>query len=272
MKLHTESQSFSCKLFSVIRSFWSTSIAVELEYRLNIFIEIISVIGNLAGSLFLLSIFYQSGSNLGGWSYYESVIVLGVYMLLEGFTNSFLIPNLSRIVRHVQNGTLDFVLLKPIDPQLWLSLRFFSPWGLPSFVVGLGLILLGLINSGSIITISTVLISITLLISSILILYSLWFLLATTSIWFVKVWNSTEVLRSVLVAGRYPISAFPAGMRTIFTFIIPIAFLTTIPAEVMLGRSSNYLLLVSILVTSIFFFISRKFWKFALKYYTSASS
>ena len=40
--------------------------------------------------------------------------------------------------------------------------------------------------------------------SSIIILYSLWFLISTTSIWFVRVWNANEVLRSILVTGRYP--------------------------------------------------------------------
>jgi ABC-2 type transport system permease protein len=111
-----------------------------------------------------------------------------------------------------------------------------------------------------------------LLLCSALILYSLWFVLAATSIWFVKVWNATEVLRSALVAGRYPISAYPAALRTFFTVVLPVAFLTTVPAEAILGTGSARWLLASLLVAAAALAFSRWFWGFALRFYTSASS
>ncbi len=256
----------------IVSSFWASSIASELEYRFNIIIEILSVIGNLAGSLFTLSLFYGPNNNLGGWNWYSSIVILGIYTFLEGFTTTFLQPNLSRIVRHVQNGTLDFVLLKPVDSQLWLSLRIFSPWGIPTMLSGLILISFGLNFSNSEISIKIILISSLMLISSLLILYSLWFLIASTSIWFVRVWNANEVLRSTLVAGRYPITAYPDSLRKVFTFIVPIAFLTTFPAEAMLNLLSLKYILFSLLISLSFLYITTKFWNYALRFYTSASS
>jgi ABC-2 type transport system permease protein len=38
-------------------------------------------------------------------------------------------------------------------------------------------------------------------------------------------------------AGRFPMVAYPAAYRFFFTFVVPVAFLTTVPAEAMLGRS-----------------------------------
>ena len=242
------------KTFDVLIQFFKTSLATELEYKLNAYVEVLSVIGNLFGSIFLLSIFFSSGNTLGGWTFNSSLVVLGMYTLLEALTTSLLQPNLSRIVRDVQNGTLDFVLLKPFDSQLWLSLRVFSPWGIPSFIAGFMLLSIGIIGSGVTITPFGLLIAILMIISSFFILYSIWFILATTTIWFVKVWNSTEVLRSVLVAGRYPITAYPYHLRTIFTFIIPIAFLTSVPAEALLGISSTTMVLYSLFIATIFFY------------------
>ncbi len=233
-----ESQNKWTHTLRILSSFWISSIASEFEYRFNILIEFISVIGNLFGSLFTLSLFYSIDTDLGGWSWETSIIILGVYTFLEGFTIMFLAPNLSRIVRHVQNGTLDFVLLKPVDSQLWLSLRIFSPWGIPSIFAGTFLMIFGLFLSRVSFSILNLFISITILGTSLLILYSLWFLIATTSIWFVRVWNANEVLRSTLVAGRYPIAAYPEQIRFLFTFVLPIAFLTTVPAETMLRISS----------------------------------
>jgi ABC-type uncharacterized transport system permease subunit len=70
--------------------------------------------------------------------------------------------------------------------------------------------------------------------------------LATTAIWFVKTWNATEVLRAALSAGRYPVSAFPPTLRLLFTLVLPVAFLTTVPAEILLGRSSGAWMLASL--------------------------
>jgi ABC-2 type transport system permease protein len=111
-----------------------------------------------------------------------------------------------------------------------------------------------------------------LLASSAVILYSLWFMLAALSIWFVKVWNATEVLRYVLVAGRYPVSAYPAGLRSLFTLVLPVAFLTTVPAEAILGRVSGDWAFASLGVAAAALGLSRWFWQYALRYYTSASS
>jgi ABC-2 type transport system permease protein len=172
----------------------------------------------------------------------------------------------------VREGTLDFVLLKPIDSQFSLSARTFSPWGLPGIAAGLGLIVVPAARAGATPTPAMISAAALLLLASTLILYSLWFVLAATSIWFVKVWNATEVLRSTLVAGRYPVSAYPAGLRVFFTFVLPVAFLTTVPAEAILGRASSPWLLGSLVVALLSLLGSRWFWRFALRYYTSASS
>lgn len=199
-------------------------------------------------------------------------MVLGVYTLLEGITSTLLQPNLSTIVAHVRTGSLDFVLLKPIDSQFWLSARTFSPWGLPGIALGAGLIGYAAWKAGATPAPLTLLGAALMLVASLMILYSLWFVLAASSIWFVKIWNATEVLRSVLVAGRFPVSAFPAGLRAFFTFIVPVAFLTTVPAEAILGRASGPWLLAGGAVAIASVVASRWFWNFALRFYTSASS
>ena len=172
----------------------------------------------------------------------------------------------------MQNGTLDFVLLKPIDSQFWLSTRSFSPWGLPGVIAGLALIGWALVQNGQALSAGGAALAVALLVAGGLILYSLWFLLAGLSIWFVKVWNATEVLRYVLVAGRYPVSAYPAGLRTLFTLVLPVAFLTTVPAEAILGRVSASWALASLGVAAAALGLSRWFWQCALRCYTSASS
>jgi ABC-2 type transport system permease protein len=164
------------------------------------------------------------------------------------------------------------VLLKPIDSQFWLSLRSFSPAGLPEFLMGLGLMIWAARADQGGPMPHLVLATAVVLVAAGATLYALWFVLATTSIWFVKTWNATEVLRAALSAGRYPVSAFPPLVRLLFTMVLPVAFLTTVPAETLLGRSSGSWIVASLGVAIVALAISRGFWRLALRYYTSASS
>ena len=135
-----------------------------------------------------------------------------------------------------------------------------------------GIVFWAAIQSGSTFSIYSLFVFIISLLIGFIILYSVWFLIAASSIWFVKTWNATEVLRALLAAGRYPISAYPGVLRFIFTLILPVPFLTTFPSEAILGYLKYNILFFGLILSSLFFIFSRHFWRFALKHYTSASS
>jgi ABC-2 type transport system permease protein len=258
------------RYFKLIKLFWSTAIAAELEYRFNFLLAVLSSLGNLAGSLFGLFLFYRTGYTFPGWSWEEALIVLGLFTVLTGFSSTFLSPNLNRIVRHVQQGTLDFVLLKPISSQFWLSTHTVSPWGLPNIAFGLAII--GYAGQRLGLGIHNYLLSLLPLGFGLAILYSLWFMLGAMSIWFVKIYNVTEVLRGLMDAGRYPMVGYPVAYRWFFTFVVPVAFLTTVPAETLLGRVDIGWILAAGGLAIALLFATNAFWRFALRFYTSASS
>lgn len=258
------------RYWRVLRLFWSTAIAAELEYQLNFAIAALSSVGNLAGSLFGLFLFYRTGYSFQGWSWEEAIVVMGTFTLLQGISATLLVPNLNRIVQLVQQGTLDFVLLKPIGTQFWLSTRLISPWGLPDLIFGCALI--GYAGARLDLHPANYLLALVPLLFGCISLYSLWFVLGATSIWFVKIYNVTEVLRGLLEAGRFPIAAYPSLYRVFFTFIVPVAFLTTVPAAAVLGRSQLPWIVGSGAIALVLFVASTQFWRYARRFYTSASS
>ncbi|MEL6491654.1 MAG: ABC transporter permease [Cyanobacteria bacterium J06555_13] len=254
----------------VLKLFWQVAIAAELEYRINFVVALVTSLGGLVGSLFGLFLFYRTDYAFPGWSWSEALLVLGIFTILQGAAAVFLVPNLNKIVSYVQEGTLDFVLLKPISSQFWLSSHTVSPWGAPDLIFGLAIVFyaghqlgFGALNYLALLPPLTL---------GLISLYSIWFILGATSIWFVKIYNVTEVLRSLLEAGRFPIEGYPAIYRIFFTFIVPVTFLTTVPARTMLGRSDPGWLLGSALLAAGLFQCSKWFWRFALRFYTSASS
>ncbi|WP_198016808.1 ABC transporter permease [Rubidibacter lacunae] len=254
----------------VLRLFWSSSIAAELEYPLNFAIAALSSVVGLAGSIFGLFLFYRTGYNFENWRWEEALLVMSAFTLMQGISATLLVPNLNRIFEQVQQGTLDFVLLKPIGSQFWLSARVVSPWGLPDVIFGFAIAA----YAGSRLDLnwSDYLFGLLPLIFGVVSLYSLWFVLGTTCIWFTKINNATEVLRGLLEAGRFPISAYPGIYRVFFTFVVPVAFLTTVPVETVLGRSQTIWVAGAGFLAAALLCFSAKFWRFALRFYTSASS
>lgn len=255
----------------LLRMFVSTSLSAEMEYRANFTFSVLSSAMNLGASVFTVRLFFSHGTSLGGWSWPAALVVLGAFTILSGLSQSVLQPNLNKLVEQVREGTLDFVLLKPVDAQLWLSARRFSPWGIPDALLGTALIVYGSLEVAP--SLAAWLALFASLACSSLILYSLWFIMATTTIWFVQIHNVTEVLRGLLDAGRFPIDAFPPGAyRFVFTFVIPVAFMTSVPARVVLGEAVSSHLAGAMVFGAALFAISRAFFRFALRYYTSASS
>lgn len=204
------------RYLQILKLFWGAAIAAELEYRFNFLIATISSLGNLLGSLFGLFLFYRTDYKFENWNWEEALIVLAIFTILQGISAIFLIPNLNRIVEQVQEGTLDFVLLKPISSQFWLSTRTVSPWGIPDIIFGI--LLLGYAGSKLSLGIDNYLLSLVPFVCGIITLYSLWFILGSTSIWFVKIYNVTEVLKGLLEAGRYPMAAYPNAYRFFLLF------------------------------------------------------
>ncbi len=260
------------KYLKVYKNFLHTSLASELEYKTNILIDLITAILSLIGSIFLLSIFFQNDSSIGGWEFDQALIIQGIYTILNGITNTWFNPNLTEIVKYIREGTLDFVLIKPIDSQFFISLKKINPSGFLEIILGFFLLSYCVRINQINLNLNFLTLCLITIICSICILYSLWFFISTTTIWFVKTWNATEVLRSFLYIGRFPLNSFSLSLRIFFSVFIPIAFITTIPSEVFLGISQSWKILLEFIVAMVFLFTSRKFWLFALKFYTSASS
>ncbi len=106
----------------------------------------------------------------------------------------------------------------------------------------------------------------------VVIFYSIFFLITTTIIWLTNVFNLEEFFDSILSVGKYPVYVFDKGLRFVFFFILPAAYISTFPIDVLRGRAGWDRIGLGIILASVFLFISNRFWHFALRHYSSASS
>jgi ABC-2 type transport system permease protein len=81
-----------------------------------------------------------------------------------------------------------------------------------------------------------------------------------------------ELFRAIWDTARFPVTAFPAVLRVALTFVMPIAFMTTVPAEALLGLASTASVVSAIGISGVMFVLSAQFWKLTIRNYSSASS
>lgn len=254
-----------------MRVFAAASVSAQLEYRANFVVSVVGAVLTSGGALFGLLVLSTDGEVVGGWSFREATVVVGLFTLVRGFIGAVLYPNLNKIAEMIRLGTMDFTLLKPIDAQFMVSTRNVNVFQVTEMLIGLGVAIWGAMGVPGV-TRGGVLLGAALVLVALAIVYAIWFMLTTTAFWFVKVENITELFNGLFRAGQFPVSAFPGWVRVLFTFVVPIAFITTVPAEAIVGRLNLASVLAAIGLAGVLLLLSRWFWSVAVRSYTSASS
>jgi ABC-2 type transport system permease protein len=243
-----------------------------LQYRGDFVLEGLVSLFWTVTALAPLFVVYRGRESVAGWSFGEALLVVGWFTLLQGVLEGAITPSLNGVVEHIRKGTLDFVLLKPADAQFLVSTTRFLPWRATNVVSGLALFVYAFHLLDRAPSVPGLFISLVLLGSSTLLLYSLWILTVSAAFFVVRVDNLTYFFQSIFDAARWPSSVFKGTLSFVFTFIIPLALMTTFPAEAMLGRLPWQSLVAAVGGSWAFAFLSRRVWLRSIGHYTSASS
>ncbi len=252
--------------------FIRNSLSLEMEYRVAMISESIIALTSAAWQLTAIWVFFVHSERLGTWKLWEATVVLGIFIFFDGFIEMFFRPNMEEIIEHIRQGTLDFILMKPVNSQFLATTRLIRFRYLGTLVTGLALVIYSLVRIHTEPHLLVILFFLLLLASGAVILYSTLLVLVTLSFWFVNVTNILELIWSVYEAGRVPVDVFPGIVRAFLTFVIPIAFITTVPAEALLGRVNPTFASLSLLMALAALGVSSAFWHYAIRHYSSASS
>jgi ABC-2 type transport system permease protein len=256
----------------IVAVFYRTSIQAEMEYRADFLARVLASLLGLLTTIGSLSIAYSYTDNLRGWTFSEAMVLLSVYYLMDGLIEMLIGPNMRQITTQVREGTLDFVLLKPLDAQFMASFRSLNIWRAASAIIGLGL---------SIYTIGRLSIGTGLLqamgfaatlAAGLAIIYSFWLFLVTLTFWFVRVDNVEQIVWQAFEAGRYPVEIYPRWLQGTLTYVIPVAFVITVPARALAGRLTGLTVVVALVLAACMLALVRLFWRVGLRNYTGASA
>jgi ABC-2 type transport system permease protein len=252
--------------------FFRVGILGELSYRANFFAHLFESVVELATALAALAVVFSHTSTLGGWRPDEIVALVGVYFLVSGAIRMVIQPRMERLIEAVHEGTLDFTLTKPEDAQLLVSIQRVEIWNVTDVGLGFGILAVALVRLRANVGVSEAAGFAAALAAGGVIVYSFWLMLATLAFWFVRVENMLQIFSSMYEAGRWPVGFYPRWLRFMLTFLIPVAFATTVPAQALAGRLTWPTLAGAYALAAVLLVLSRAFWRVGVRRYSSASS
>jgi viologen exporter family transport system permease protein len=180
--------------------------------------------------------------------------------------------SIQQFIESVRDGTLDFSLTKPEDEQLIISIHRADIWRLIDIMLGIAVLTTALIWLGEKIGGLEAGAFILMLVAGGFIVYSFFLILATLAFWFVRVENILVIFQSTFEAGRWPVSLYPAWLCYGLTFVVSVAFATTMPAEALTSRLTWKTLIGAVMLSFILLALSRIFWRVGLKHYSGTSA
>lgn len=260
------------KYLRLLKEFFRACLVEEFEYRANFIGNVLMTFFGIAMAVLTVQLFFFRTDSVGGWSFYEVLALLGIFNAIQGLIQFFLQPNMSQLVNHIRQGTLDFVLLKPVDSQFFVSFRHLVFWRLSDVLLGLGLTAFAAYQLELPPSPAEWLIFLLMLAAAIGVVYSLWMGMMIFSFWAVKVDNLSFLFTSFLETARFPVSVYRGFFRLLLTYLFPVALITTFPAQSLVGGLTWWNGLAAVAIALILLLASRFFWRFALRFYTSASS
>ena len=254
----------------VMRAFWRVNLAEEMQYRANFVTSVLGTLFWITMALLTLALFFSHTTRLGGWDFWEVVVLLGVFNTLAGVVSTVLQPGIGRLAEDVRSGQLDLMLVRPVDAQLYVSFRRLDVWRLADVAAGLALVGIALAHLGRTPSLAQVVAFLITLASAVALVYAIWVALMSLAFWFVAVENLSVLFDAVFEAARYPVTAYPGALRFLFVYLIPIAWTTTIPAATLTSRLRPITALGATATATAALTLARFIWRRALRRYTSA--
>jgi len=233
---------------------------------------IIFVFGKVVRYFFYFSFLYflvTKTNGILGFSANQALFFTATYALVDTISQ-FLFRSVYTFKQLVITGDFDLVLLKPINPL------FRSIAGGPDLMdlITIPPIILVAIYFGSLLDPSLlgVIYYMALILNALLVSMSIHIFVVSLGVITFTVDHLIMIFRDFSSMGRFPIDIYKQPLKGFLTFIIPVGLMFSIPSKALMGIVSPAGMVFSILAGLTFFTLSLKFWQFALKRYTSASS
>lgn len=260
----------------ILARFWKNSLLREMSFRGHFLVNVVSELIWIALMLVFVNVIFSKTPDIRGWSEYQYLFLMGTHMLITSFFEVLFFTNCWRISELVRSGDLDFVLVRPANAQFLLSFERMDLSPLANVPVAVALCIYALRGCGQSVTTGQVALYVVLIGGGVLILYSLLFMFAVTSVWLIRQTGLEHLWFYTVSLARYPAEIyrkFAGGtLWFVLVFVVPILMVSNLPANVMVRSFEPFMVVYVLLSGVVLLALSTVVFRFALRWYRSASS
>lgn len=257
------------KYFRIYKTFFKFNLSELSAYRGNLINSVFSSLLWGGFSIVLVILLTTRTKEVFGWSREEIFLLFGVYNIFTSTFHFLFSRSFEHFAEIIHLGKLDSVLIKPADSQFMMSFTYVNITSLLRVVLGVAFTAYVLNMMHVVPSLFEIFFTIVIMGFSIMVLYSIWYIAATCLIWWSNLSNLVGVMFQVNASFRYPQQMFSAVSPVLLYAVFPLTLVATVPTQFLIGNASlgNIFWLAFFAFT--FLAISRVFWKFALRFYTS---
>ena len=250
------------------------SLIRELSFKVNFVLWMIVEVLWFCGQIIFFSIIFGQVNEIGGWSKWEVILLIGTHQMIAQLFQAFFFVNVANIPELVRTGRLDSLLALPIDSQFAVSTKQFGLDSVLNAILGGIMVIVALTKLAVVPSLTTIVLYLVAIGFGVAVHYSIMLTLAAISFWVVRAQGLVYGYFNFLQIARYPDVIFPRIFRLIFGWFIPVVIVANIPAKLLIKplEQPAWLMFHLIVAGTIAFLLSRVFWRFALRHYSSASS
>ncbi|HEV2066549.1 MAG TPA: ABC-2 family transporter protein, partial [Thermomicrobiales bacterium] len=248
------------------------SLVRDMHFRTQFITQVVVGVVQLLLSLVPALLLFGYTDEVNGWSGGEVIALGGMYQVVFAILAITVETNMARFSGNIQEGDLDLVLVRPISAQFYVMLQRLQLAAVFTAFTGIGVVVIGLSRVGATPSMLEVIQAIVLVTCGVVLIACCWAAAVFVAFWLTTVGPMEMVFRDFLQAGKYPVAFYPIAIRVFLVGVLPIGFATTFPTSALLGDGSWRVVLVGIAFSAIALMLLQAYWRFAIRFYSSASS
>ncbi|MFD7523614.1 ABC transporter permease [Paenibacillus chitinolyticus] len=253
--------------------FIKNCLIAQMEFRGNFIMSLLVESVYLLAKLLYVLVVFRTDLHVDGIPPEGLLLFIGMHTVATGIYVGLFFTNFMKIPEYIKDGTLDLMLTKPVSLQFMASLRYVDlALPIPDILVGFVMVGIGWHAMDIPLTFVQLAGFALLLVVSVVITYCLMIIPALLSFWFVQTGSVSEIAHSVWDANNFPMAIYPAWVRRIGTFVIPLFLVTNFGPMFLLGQLSWLYAGLALAGSLLLFAVVRLLWKQAVRGYSSASS
>ncbi|NJL25023.1 MAG: hypothetical protein HC902_07505 [Calothrix sp. SM1_5_4] len=253
-------------------SFLKMSWMADFEYRLNISVRVLGEIVWYIAQLSVFEVLYTHTQAINGWDVHAVRVFMGSLFVVDAVYSLLFAENLDHISSLVRRGDLDMYLSKPVNSQFMVSCRKISSSQVINLLMVCAYLGWAISRLERDVSVAQALAYGFLLVCGLVTHYSMRFLVSTLAVILQEAGNLQYLWYQLYRLATRPDPIYPSALRNFVLFVLPIAFIASVPARLLVEGVSPVLLGAAPCLALGLLWLSHKAWEGALRRYASASS